>query len=87
MPVKPIPLTEDQLKRLLKDLEATGVARNKVDVLTTVFQNHEDYYGTPGTVARASFLKKWYQLRRNSLASYCKWAQIEHSCCCSAGHS
>lgn len=64
-------VTTPDLTKLLRDVEATGFSRDSVD-LAQVFKGQESFYGVPGSRRRFQISRKFYQLRRNSLANYCK---------------
>lgn len=71
------PLSDAQLTKLLSDLEASEFPVDTIDIHTAVFKGQEKYYGNPGSNSRASFLRKFYQLRRCSIKNYCKCAWCE----------
>lgn len=70
--VKNFTLSKPQIKALLQDIEATGEARQRVEP-TRILGLKPHLYGDIKSVQRTAFLKKYYQLRRNSLANYSKY--------------
>ena len=64
-------LTKADLAKLLQDIEDTGFGRDTVNI-HQVLKGQENFYGNPGNPRREAFLRKFYQLRRNSLENYRK---------------
>ena len=62
----PSDFPDPDLEQLLRDLEATGFDRDSVDIKQVLRSN--PFYGDDNR--KRSFARKFYQLRRNSLASY-----------------
>jgi len=71
-------LADSQLKQLLKDLEASNLGRDAVDINKVITgTGKEKFYGEPGSARNTAFRRKFYQLRRNSLSNYRKCTLTE----------
>ena len=73
MPRKKIAVTlgEHEVKTFLKDVEATGLERDDVNLIQ-VFDSRKTFYGDKGSARRDAFRKTFYPLKRNSISNYCK---------------
>ena len=67
---------DEVLRRFLKEVEASGFGIDKVDVQNCVlkkdYEQGNSLFGSPGSKKRKDLLRKFYQLRRNSLENYSK---------------
>lgn len=71
--------SKEDLKAFLEKLEASGYGIHKVDphqaVLNKDAEEEHPRFGVPGSEKRRSVLRKFYQLRRNSLLNYRKYLE------------